>query len=128
MEEKYNGWQEKFADIKENKLTVIDDMLIDLDVFVDKRDYKNCGYRIAKIELEIYKVREAANNDLNIIFGAIKNENLTDEVIVTVIATGFDDNNDDEVKTKSDDVDMQQRRSADDDLDIPSFLRNRSDF
>ncbi|MEF9968131.1 MAG: cell division protein FtsZ, partial [Longicatena sp.] len=35
-------------------------------------------------------VREAANSDVNIIFGAIKNENLTDEVIVTVIATGFD--------------------------------------
>ena len=28
---------------------------------------------------------------INIIFGAIKNDNLTDEVIVTVIATGFDD-------------------------------------
>ena len=65
MEEKYNGWQEKFVDIKENKLTVIDDMLIDLDVYVDKRDYKNCGYRIAKIELELYKVKEAANNLLD---------------------------------------------------------------
>ena len=65
MEEKYNGWQDKFADLKENKLTVIDDMLIDLDVYVDKRDYKNCGYRIAKIELELYKVREAANNLLD---------------------------------------------------------------
>ncbi len=36
-------------------------------------------------------VREAANTEINTIFGAVINENLTDEVIVTVIATGFED-------------------------------------
>ena len=35
-------------------------------------------------------IRTAANTDINTIFGAVINENLTDEVIVTVIATGFD--------------------------------------
>lgn len=62
MEEKYNRWQEKFDNIKESRLTLIDDMLIDLDVYVEKRDYKSCGYRIAKTEIEIYKVREAAEH------------------------------------------------------------------
>ena len=62
LEEKYNRWQEKFEVIKGKRLSKIDDMLIDLDVYVDKRDYKNCGYRIAKTEIEIYKVREAADH------------------------------------------------------------------
>ena len=62
MEEKYNRWQEKFETIKGKRLTRIDDMLIDLDVYVDKKDYKSCGYRIAKTEIEIYKVREAAEH------------------------------------------------------------------
>ncbi len=62
MEEKYNAWQDRFNDLKENRLTVIDDMLIDLDIYVDKRDYKSCGYRMAKVEIEIYKVREAAEH------------------------------------------------------------------
>ena len=35
-------------------------------------------------------VRSAAGNDINTIFGSVINENLSDEVIVTVIATGFD--------------------------------------
>ncbi|MCI8548151.1 MAG: cell division protein FtsZ [Bacilli bacterium] len=35
-------------------------------------------------------VRAASNVDIDTIFGAVINENLTDEVIVTVIATGFD--------------------------------------
>lgn len=38
-------------------------------------------------------VRAAANTDINTIFGSVINENLTDEVIVTVIATGFDKKN-----------------------------------
>ena len=37
-------------------------------------------------------VRAAANTDINTIFGSVINENLSDEVIVTVIATGFDKN------------------------------------
>ncbi len=60
MEEKYNKWQDRFAFIRENRLTLIDDMLIDLDVFIDKRDYKTCSINIAKIEIEIYKARESA--------------------------------------------------------------------
>ena len=45
-------------------------------------------------------VRAAANTDINTIFGSVINENLTDEVIVTVIATGFDKN--DKTKEKKD--------------------------
>jgi len=43
----------------------------------------------ANIAVDI--VREAASNDVNIIFGVAVNEHLNDEMIVTVIATGFDD-------------------------------------
>ena len=35
-------------------------------------------------------VRAASGTDINTIFGSVINENLSDEVIVTVIATGFD--------------------------------------
>ena len=74
MEEKYNRWQDRFNNLKENRLTKIDDMLIDLDLFVDKRDYKQCGYRMAKIEIEIYKVRESAEHLLNEIKDLSKSE------------------------------------------------------
>ncbi len=65
MDEKYTEWQDKFTYIKEKRLSQIDDMLIDLEVFVEKRDYKNCSYRIAKTEIEIYKVRESAEHLLD---------------------------------------------------------------
>lgn len=88
MEEKYNGWQDSFIKLKENRLTLIDDMLIDLDVFIDKRDYKSCDYRIAKVEMEIYKVREAAEH----LLGEIKDITLSEEKyrsIVTKLKTKY---------------------------------------
>ena len=42
-------------------------------------------------------VRAAANSEINIIFGSVINENLSDEVIVKVIATGFDKNKEKEL-------------------------------
>ena len=81
LEEKYNKWQEKFNDIKERRLSVIDDMLIDLDIYVEKRDYKNCGYRIANTEIEIYKVREAAEHLLE----EIKDITLSEEKYRTIV-------------------------------------------
>ena len=77
-------------------------------------------------------VRNAAKTDINTIFGAVINENLNDEVIVTVIATGFDDNKDD-YDDYNDEVDEYSSRSIhsfDDtgDIDIPPFLRNKDEF
>lgn len=66
-------------------------------------------------------VREAANTDINTIFGAVINENLNDEVIVTVIATGFDDNKDD----NDSGVEETMTRSEKKDYDLPPFLRDR---
>lgn len=88
LEEKYNKWQEKFAAIKENRLTLIDDMLIDLDVFVERKDYDTCLYRMAKIEMEIYKAREAANKLLD----EIRDVTLSEEryrSIVTKLKTKY---------------------------------------
>ncbi|MCM3691405.1 cell division protein FtsZ [Neobacillus niacini] len=51
--------------------------------------------------LSLFEVQEAAeivasasNEELNMIFGSVINENLTDEIIVTVIATGFTEKED----------------------------------
>lgn len=81
MEEKYNEWQTKFNDIRERRLTVIDDMLIDLDVYIDKRDYKSCGYKIAMTEIEIYKVRESAEHLLD----EIKDITLSEEKYRSIV-------------------------------------------
>ena len=74
-------------------------------------------------------IRQSANTDINTIFGAVINENLTDEIIVTVIATGFEEG----VKEQSNSsfvsrLDKKMNDDADDDeddSDLPPILRKR---
>ncbi len=102
--------------------------------------------------LSLYEVQEAADivasasdEDVNMIFGSVINDNLKDEIIVTVIATGFEDkNNSAEPKSYRPNSQMNKGGSqvtkregkreesitnqgqSEDALDIPTFLRNRT--
>ena len=44
-----------------------------------------------EVEQAVETIRAHANTDINIIFGSVINDNLDDALIVTVIATGYDD-------------------------------------
>ena len=68
-------------------------------------------------------IRQSANTDINTIFGAVINENLTDELIVTVIATGFEKK--DETPLHSYQVPTIEEDDDDDAGELPSFLKNR---
>ncbi|MBE6138287.1 MAG: cell division protein FtsZ [Firmicutes bacterium] len=77
-------------------------------------------------------IRTSANTDINTIFGAVINENLNDEIIVTVIATGFEDKTDPLYHSYSTTAREELRKTAedagdnsDDEASIPSFLRKR---
>jgi cell division protein FtsZ len=67
-------------------------------------------------------VQKAASPDANIIFGAVIDESLEDEVVVTVIATGFESSLSD---IGNPNFSPKKVISMDDDFDIPSFLKNK---
>ena len=77
-------------------------------------------------------IRTAANTDINTIFGAVINENLTDEVIVTVIATGFEEPSEPLYhsfnSTKPEDMYKEDEEYNENDLDVPPFIRDRQDY
>ncbi len=96
------------------------------------------------LNLSLYEVNEAADIvasasdiEVNMIFGAVIDENLKDEIIVTVIATGFEHKNSPasapERRTHNQPEPGDSRLSnlkpfgntSSDQLDIPTFLRNR---
>lgn len=58
-------------------------------------------------------IRAASKTDIDTIFGAVINENLTDEVIVTVIATGFDK------RAKQKAVEIEQMRKSQEVVQTP---------
>lgn len=103
-------------------------------------------------DLSLYEVQEAADivtsaadDQVNVIFGSVINENLKEEIVVTVIATGFDEskvnpqqrqrpsaqkdftNQPQEGRREVDDTHAQPSfHEEEDTLDIPTFLRNRN--
>jgi len=89
-------------------------------------------------------IRESADDDANIIFGAVIDETLTDEMRITVIATGFDRESASVasaaattaipappqrfVARPSDDLPRPMMgTSRADDLDVPTFIRKKAD-
>jgi cell division protein FtsZ len=88
-------------------------------------------------------IREAADDDANIIFGAVIDETLEDEMKITVIATGFDKEMADVgttthaaasaspsryASTTSAEVPPRPNTAArPDDLDVPTFIRKKAD-
>ena len=57
LEVMYNNWKDRLDDIKDVKIPKITDMLIEAEYLLSKKDYKSTMYKIAKLEMEIYKVR-----------------------------------------------------------------------
>ena len=92
------------------------------------------GTNLSLFEVEdaVEVIREASGTDINTIFGAVINESLGDDIIVTVIATGFDENKEmlqdsmiEQVIDMKDEVVSGNDTSDDDIYDIPDFLKNR---
>lgn len=107
MEDKYNKWNDRFISIKENKISKIDDILIDLDLYIENRKYKDCNISIAKAEMEIYKAKESADHLLE----EIKEVTLSEEKyrsIVTKLKTKYRKTNREYQRHKNMYDDMQE--------------------
>jgi cell division protein FtsZ len=75
--------------------------------------------------LSLFEVQEAADivasttdQELNMIFGSIINESLTDEIMITVIATGFDDKESPSTNTSEETNETQPSSRLNDDRTI----------
>lgn len=70
-------------------------------------------------------VTEAADEDANIIFGAVIDESMEDEIRITVIATGFDTKSRKGEGHRGKFPDIKPLVSEQHELEIPAFLRRR---
>ena len=81
MEEKYKNWQKRFDVIKDDKINQINDMINELDISTNQKNYKNIDHKLAKVEMEIYKVRESANE----LLGEIQEVTISEEKYRSII-------------------------------------------
>jgi len=88
IEEKYKSWYDSFENIKNETIPRINDMIIDLDFYMDKKKYKDYVVQVAKTELAIYKAKTATDSLLE----EIKEINLSEEKyrkIITKLKTRY---------------------------------------
>ena len=70
-------------------------------------------------------IAKAANPEANIIFGAVINSELNDEIKITVIAAGFETSEKKREIHELEEVDISEKKISYDDLEIPTFLREK---
>lgn len=57
LDSSLSNWEERFKDIRTNQIPKITDMILEADYSLKQQDYKSTIFKIAKLEMEIYKVR-----------------------------------------------------------------------
>lgn len=87
LEVMYNEWNERLEDIKGNQIPKITDMLLEADYSLSQMDYKGAMYKIAKLEMEIYKVRTNSEFLLNEIKEVTSSEERNRAIITKMKAT-----------------------------------------
>ena len=57
LDSSLNDWENRFKDIRSIQIPKITDMILEADYSLKQQDYKTTVFKIAKLEMEIYKVR-----------------------------------------------------------------------
>ena len=57
LDNNLNDWENRFKDIRNMQIPKITDMILEADYSLKQQDYKTTVFKIAKLEMEIYKVR-----------------------------------------------------------------------
>ena len=79
----YQEWKDRLDTIKTSHIPKITDMILEADYALSQMDYKGAMYKIAKLEMEIYKVRTSSEFLLNEIKALTSSEEKNRAVITT---------------------------------------------
>ena len=84
LKELYDEWTKRLNQIKEVQIPKLADMLLDAEYALSQMDYKSTMYKIAKLEMELYKVQTSSD----FLFGEIRDLTSSEERSRTII-TGY---------------------------------------
>ncbi len=84
----YNEWKDRLQNIKEKDVPRLTDMILEAEYSLEQKDYNSTIYKIAKLEIELYKAK--TNSDF--LLGEIKDITYSEErnrVIITELKVKF---------------------------------------
>lgn len=80
----YNEWTKRLEQIRDVQIPKLSDMIMEAEYSLSQMDYKSTTYKIAKLEMELYKVRTSSE----FLLGEIKELTSSEERSRTII-TGY---------------------------------------
>lgn len=84
LEAMYENWKNRLNEIRTTQIPKITDMLLEADYSLSKMDYKSTIYKMARLEMEIYKVRTNSDFLLNEIKEITTSEERNRNIITTL--------------------------------------------
>jgi len=75
LEQKYKKWVKRYNIIEKEKIPSLTDELLDIEVLISDKNYKEASYRLARTELDIYYVK----TDMILLLDDIKDITMSEE-------------------------------------------------
>ena len=83
----YGDWKNRFENIKKHQITKITDMILEADYSLSQLDYKSTVYKLAKLEMELYRVKTNSELLLNQIKEVTTSEERNRAIVTKLKAT-----------------------------------------
>ncbi len=87
LDQSFIEWEKRFNEIRNVQVPKITDMLLETEYSLSQQDYKTTIYKIAKLEMEVYKVRTNAETLLDEIKEITSSEERNRAIITKLKAT-----------------------------------------
>ena len=88
LEKSYNEWKDRLSDIRNIEVPKLSDMILETEYSLQQKDYKSTLYKLAKLEMSLYKVK--TNSDF--LLGEIKDITNSEErsrVVITKLKVKY---------------------------------------
>ncbi|MBQ9182146.1 MAG: septation ring formation regulator EzrA [Bacilli bacterium] len=83
----YGDWKNRFENIKKHQIPKITDMILEADYSLSQLDYKSTVYKLAKLEMELYRVKTNSELLLNQIKEVTTSEERNRAIVTKLKAT-----------------------------------------
>ena len=83
----YEDWKDRLESIKDVQIPKITDLMLEADYSLSQMDYKSTLYKIAKLEMELYKVRTNSEGLLKEIRELTNSEEKNRNIVTKLKAT-----------------------------------------
>ncbi len=75
LEKRYKKWEKRYKNIEENEISKLTDKLLEIELLINEKNFKEASYNLARCELDIYYVK----TDMELLLDSIRDITMSEE-------------------------------------------------